>query len=71
MKNLSLFSLNSGTRGGSEAQCCLREVTKRFSELPEEVYGKFKNASLLSKYRLTFFHMTTKLMHMSNTVKKT
>jgi len=46
-------------------------MTQKFSQLPEEVYGKFKNASLLSKYNLTFVHMATKSMHMSNTVKKT
>lgn len=69
-KELFLFSLNSGTRGGSEVQCWLGEATKRFIELPEELYREFKNASMLTKYSLTFFHMTTKLLHMSNTVEK-
>lgn len=64
-------SLSSETKDGSEMQCCLREVTNKFNKLPEEVYGKFRNANLLSKQGLTSFHMTTKSMHMSNTLKQT
>lgn len=60
-----------GTRGGREVQCYPREMTKRFSNVPEEVYGKFKNASLSSKYSHTSFYMTTELKDMLNTVKKT